>query len=119
MTDKSKIPFETELPEFSKVKSSEILKKSDIIKVPHRFNIMLLLYTHNKIGFSILRNLLHLTAGNLDHHLKVLKDSGWIKERTIFSFRPLLVIEITEIGKINFQTQALKLKNLLDHIELK
>ncbi len=117
MTDESKTPFETELPEFSKDKSPEILEKSDIIKVPHRFNIMLLLYTHTKIGFTILRKLLHLTAGNLEHHLSVLKDSGWIKERTIFSFRPLLVIEITETGRISFQTQAMKLKQLLDHIE--
>ncbi len=105
------------MTEFSKDKSPEILKSSDIIKVPHRFKIILLLYTHNKIGFTILRKLLHLTAGNLEHHLKVLKDKRWVKERTIFSFRPLLVIEITETGRISFQTQALKLKKLLDHIE--
>lgn len=117
MTDESKIHFETELPDLSKRKSPKILESSDIIKVPHRFNIMLLLYTHNKIGFTILRKLLHLTAGNLEHHLTVLKDSGWIRERTIFSFRPLLVIEITEIGRINFQTEAMKLKQLLDHIK--
>ena len=117
MTDESKIPFETELPELSNEKSHEILKSSDIIKVPHRFNIMLLLYSHNKIGFTVLRKLLHLTAGNLEHHLKVLKDNGWVKEKTVFSFRPLLVIGITETGRINFQTQALKLKQLLDHID--
>ena len=117
MTDENKIPFETELPELTKDKSPKILESSDIIKVPHRFNIMLLLYTHNKIGFTALRKLLHLTAGNLEHHLKVLKDSGWIGERTIFSFRPLLSIEITEMGRISFQTQAMKLKQLLDHIE--
>lgn len=117
MTDESKIPFETEMPESSKEKTPEILEKSDIIKVPHRFNIMLLLYTHNKIGFTVLRKLLHLTPGNLEHHLSVLKNNGWVKERTVFSFRPLLVIEITETGKISFQTQALKLKQLLDNIE--
>ena len=117
MTDENKIPFETELPELTKDKSPKILESSDIIKVPHRFNIMLLLYTHNKIGFTALRKLLHLTAGNLEHHLKVLKDTSWVKERTIFSFRPLLVIEITETGRISFQTQALKLKQLLDHIK--
>lgn len=117
MTDEKKKPFETKLPELTKENSTEILESSDIIKVPHRFNIMLLLYTHNKIGFTILRKLLHLTSGNLEHHLKVLKDTGWVKEKTIFSFRPLLVIEITETGRLSFQTQALKLKQLLDHIE--
>ena len=117
MTDESKNPIETKLPELSKEHSPEILESSDIIKVPHRFNIMLLLYTHRKIGFTILRKLLHLTSGNLEHHLKVLKDTGWVKEKTVFSFRPLLVIEITETGRISFRTRSLKLKQLLDHIE--
>ncbi len=113
----SKIPFETELPCLPKENSHELLESSGIINVPHRFNIMLLLFIHNKIGFTDLRKFLQLTSGNLEHHLKVLKDKGWVKERTIFSFRPLLAIEITKTGRNSFQTEAMKLKQLLDHIK--
>ena len=95
-----------------------ILERDEIIKVPHRFNIMMLLYNHDTIGFSVLKKILKLTPGNLDHHLKKMKELGWIKDRTVFSYRPLTIITITDKGRFSFRKYVEELQSLLNNIDL-
>ena len=52
-----------------------LLAVHDLLKVPLRFNIMFLLYNYDKLGFTQMQKLLHTTPGNLDHHLKKLKEA--------------------------------------------
>ena len=81
-----------------------------------RFSIMYLLFLKRKIGFIELKELLGLTPGNLDHHIKKLEDVGFVDSRRIISWRPLVVITITPTGATTFRNYILKLKGLLSDI---
>jgi DNA-binding MarR family transcriptional regulator len=106
----------TKLPPNPKISPEKILEKDEIILVPHRFNIMLLLYSEGEIGFTVLQKILQLTPGNLDHHIKKLKEKGWLRDKMIYSYRPLTVIEITDQGREAFYTHANRLKQVLKGI---
>ncbi|MGY5859355.1 MAG: transcriptional regulator [Candidatus Thorarchaeota archaeon] len=81
-----------------------------------RFSIMYLLFLKRKIGFIELKELLDLTPGNLDHHIKKLEDIGFVHSRRIISWRPLVVITITPSGVSSFREYIVKLKGLLSNI---
>ncbi|TFG28371.1 ArsR family transcriptional regulator [Candidatus Thorarchaeota archaeon] len=81
-----------------------------------RFSIMYLLFLKRKIGFIELKELLELTPGNLDHHLKKLEDAGLVKNRRVISWRPLVVVEITTEGSAIFRKYIVKLRSLLEEI---
>ena len=95
----------------------EILKEGEIFQALPRLTIMLLLYLHKKVGFTELRKLLQLTPGNLDHHIRKLKDAGYLITRHAISWRPLVVIEITQEGANAFREYALTLRTLLETIK--
>ena len=71
----------------------EILEKEEIFSAPPRLTIMLLLYLHRKTGFTEMQKLLQLTPGNLDHHIRKLKQFGYVITRKAFSWRPLTIVE--------------------------
>ena len=81
-----------------------------------RFSIMYLLFMKRKIGFIELKQLLKLTPGNLDHHLRKLEEPGLVRCRRILSWRPLVVVEITFSGAQTFREYIVKLRDLLEKI---
>ncbi len=68
--------------------SLPLLVLNDLLKIPLRFNVMLLLYTYDRLGFTRMQKLLQSTPGNLDHHLKKLIEAGWITDSIVFSPAP-------------------------------
>ena len=81
-----------------------------------RFSIVYLLFLKRRVGFIQLKELLGMTPGNLDHHLKKLEDIGLVRSRRIISWRPLVVVEITVEGIEIFRKYIIKLRSLLERI---
>jgi DNA-binding MarR family transcriptional regulator len=77
---------------------------------------MYLLFLKRKIGFIELKELLGLTPGNLDHHVRKLEEIGFVHSRRVLSWRPLVVISITSSGIRTFREYIIKLKGLLSGI---
>ena len=98
-------------------KPKEIAEVGGIFSAPHRLTIMLLLYLHRRAKFKDMQKLLRLTPGNLDHHVRKLEEAGYVKTRHVLSWRPLVVIEITEHGAKAFRDYALKLRKLLEKVK--
>ena len=94
----------------------DLSKKEKVFQAQPRFSIVYLLFLKRKIGFIQLKELLGLTPGNLDHHLKKLEDSGIVKTRRVLSWRPLVIVEITPEGVGIFREYVVKLKTLLKDI---
>ena len=98
-------------------KEIEPLERFDerrIFSAQQRFTIMLLLYLHKRAGFSELQELLQVTPGNLDHHIRKLEEVGYVKSRYVLDWRPLKFIEISKKGSNAFREYAENLKKLLD-----
>ena len=90
--------------------------KERVFQSQPRFSIMYLLFLKRKVGFIELKELLNLTPGNLDHHIRTLEESGLVRSRRILSWRPLVVIEITSLGTVTFREYVCKLRGLLEGI---
>ena len=95
----------------------ELVERSKHFHTQPRFSIMYLLFLRRRVGFTELRKLLDLSPGNLDHHLRKLEEVGLVRNRRVISWRPLIVVEITEEGAESFREYAMHLKTMLDHIE--
>jgi DNA-binding MarR family transcriptional regulator len=74
---------------------------------------MYLLFLKRRIGFLELKQLLGLTPGNLDHHIRKLEETSLVHSRRTISWRPLVVVEITPSGAEIFREYIFKLKGLL------
>ena len=94
-----------------------LLVLNDLLKVPLRFNVMFLLYTYDRLGFTRLQKLLHSTPGNLDHHLKKLIKEGWIADAIVFSPRPLKIFKITQRGKDEFSDYVQHLQKVIKNLK--
>jgi len=80
---------------------------------------MLVLFTHKKVLLSDLKNLLHLSSGNLDHHIRKLVKSNYVTTKKVFfPTRPLTVVEITPTGVNNFKKYLQEVKDVLNQISL-
>ncbi|MFX0095456.1 MAG: transcriptional regulator [Candidatus Hodarchaeota archaeon] len=102
------------------VKDGLILPSDRIFTTSVRLTIMILVYTHKKIKFADLQELLHLTPGNLDHHLKKLEEVNYLTiYKKLFPGRPLTVVEITDQGAKAFKDYIKDLRDLLNKIALK
>jgi DNA-binding MarR family transcriptional regulator len=84
---------------------------------PKRLALVLLIYLRGRVGFTDLQKLLGLTPGNLDHHLRSLQDQGIVKMRKRFSWRPIVMVEITPEGAEALRDYVGKLRSLLDEME--
>ena len=98
------------------IESLELFDNGGIFSAQQRFTIMLLLYLHKRAGFTELQKLLHLTPGNLDHHLRRLEEVGYVKTRHVLDWRPLKVIEISKAGVHAFKDYAINLRKLLEQV---
>jgi len=96
--------------------SLTLSKEERVFQSQPRFSIMYLLFLKRKIGFIELSQLLGLTPGNLDHHIRKLEEASLIRSRRILSWRPLVIVEITPSGTEIFREYVFKLKGLLEGI---
>jgi DNA-binding MarR family transcriptional regulator len=95
-----------------------IYEGSEIISHPTRFTICFLLYLHRRIGFTELQHLLGLTPGNLDSHLKKLREAGYIEMRKVLTLRgPRTAVQITPTGSQAFREYAVKLRKMLEKVK--
>jgi DNA-binding MarR family transcriptional regulator len=80
---------------------------------------MILLSNHKKINFTELQKLLHLTPGNLDHHLRKLEAVNYVKTYKKLSplRRPLTMVEITPHGKKAFGEYIKNLREVLNTLQ--
>ena len=58
--------------------------------------------------------MLGFTPGNLDHHLRKLKQAGHIKIEKIILWRPLTVVEVTNQGITTFRNFSNFMKDILN-----
>ena len=80
-----------------------------------RLTIMMILNANRQAGFTTLRKLLKITAGNMDHHTKTLETAGYLKKFKTFSFRqPMTILKITNNGKNAFITYTDQLTEFLN-----
>lgn len=95
-----------------------IQSKDHILTSPIRFPIMLVLYIQTKVRFSELQKLLHISSGNLDHHIKRLEMANYvIKRRIFFLKRPQVVLIITNQGRDAFKDYTDRLRDILSEIK--
>ena len=94
------------------------IQENKIFNSQIRFKIMILLYIQKEIGITDLMNLLKISYGNLDHHLKVLETTGYVtKKSKIFNTRFLVHVKISKDGIKDFKEYSEKLKQMLDKIK--
>ncbi len=72
--------------------------RDSIFSAPARLSIMIYLLARNKAYFTELQQVLNLTPGNLNSHLRRLKDAGYIEIIRTFEDRPRTIIKITKKG---------------------
>ncbi|MFX1506732.1 MAG: transcriptional regulator [Promethearchaeota archaeon] len=100
-------------------KENLIIPSNDVFTTSTRLTIMLILFTHKKVLLNELKNLLHLTSGNLNHHIQKLVNSNYVTtKKAIFPNRPLTVVEITPTGISDIKEYLQKMKDILDHITI-
>ncbi len=100
-------------------KNNSILPSDEIFTTSIRLTIMLILFSHKKILLNELKDVLQLSSGNLDHHIRKLLNVDYITTRkSFFPARPLTVVEITPKGHEDFKEYLLKIKEVLDQITL-
>ncbi len=88
-----------------------------IIHQPTRLRIMAALVSlgeGDKADFTFLRDLLHLTDGNLSAHLRVLEDAGYVVvEKTFVGRQPKTWIWVTREGRDAFAAHVDALEAIL------
>ncbi len=82
-----------------------------------RLSIMLYILPRGKVLFKELVELLEITPGNLDSHLKRLEKEGYITVKKVIADRPRTAIEITEKGAEETGRYIRALKTLVEKIE--
>ncbi|MFX0182119.1 MAG: transcriptional regulator [Candidatus Hodarchaeota archaeon] len=92
---------------------SEVLPNKGPFFEPNRFNVMISLYQSKKIAFTSLQQLLGLTPGNLDHHIRKLSEQDYVRTHKIITWRPLTMVEITSKGLEAFREHVKKLRLIL------
>ena len=76
------------------------LMQNHVLGSPARLGIMVYLLAKNRAFFTELLNVLKMTPGNLDSHLRRLKKAGYIDMVRVISYdRPRVVIKITDKGR--------------------
>jgi len=89
------------------------LVKNHVLGNPIRLGIMIYILPRNKALFKELLEVLDVTPGNLDSHLKTLSRAGYVEIGKVFADRPRTIIKITDKGAKETGEYLRKLKNLL------
>jgi len=62
-------------------KKNSILPSDEIFTTSIRLTVMLILFSHKKILLNELKEILQLSSGNLDHHIRKLVNVGYKRMR--------------------------------------
>lgn len=96
------------------------LMRNHILGVSARLSIMVYLLAKNKAFFTELLNVLKMTPGNLDSHLKKLRRAGYIDIVRVIGYdRPRVVIKITDKGRYETISYLNVLKKVLEKYYVK
>jgi DNA-binding MarR family transcriptional regulator len=88
---------------------------NDMIHVPARLGIMLLLFGHHRLTFSQVQKALSLSAGNLSSHARRLEQAGYLMiSKGFVELRPRTILEITEEGAHALKDYASSLASILN-----
>ncbi|ASJ11433.1 transcriptional regulator [Thermococcus thioreducens] len=74
------------------------LSRNHTLGNPIRLGVMLYLLPRERVLFKELLEVLEVTPGNLDSHLKALEKAGYIETYKVFADRPRTAVRITEKG---------------------
>ncbi len=92
------------------------LSKNHILGNPIRLGIMLYLLPRERTLFKDLLEVLEVTPGNLDSHLKALEKAGYIKIYKVFADRPRTAVKITQVGVKETGEYLKTLKSILNEV---
>ena len=92
------------------------LSRNNILGNPIRLGIMLYLLPRGRALFKELLDVLEVTPGNLDSHLKTLERAGYVKIYKVFADRPRTAVRITEKGVEETGKYLRALKNVLSSL---
>ncbi|HDZ36339.1 MAG TPA: ArsR family transcriptional regulator [Thermococcus sp.] len=93
------------------------LTKNHVLGNPIRLGVMLYLLPREKALFKELLEVLEITPGNLDSHLKALEREGYVELYKVFADRPRTAVKITEKGADETAKYLKALKSVLEGIE--
>ncbi|MBE0409463.1 MAG: transcriptional regulator [Anaerolineales bacterium] len=94
-----------------------MVELNEVIHQPVRLRIMAALVTldyGDEVDFTYLRELLHVTDGNLGAHLRKLEEAGFISlNKTFVERKPRTYIAATAEGRRVFQEHVAALESIL------
>jgi DNA-binding MarR family transcriptional regulator len=92
---------------------------NELIHQPVRLRIMAALVALEptvEVDFLYLRDLLHVSDGNLGAHLRKLEETGYIAVNKVFVERkPHTYVSVTPEGRRDFQEHVVALEAILKH----
>ena len=74
------------------------LSRNNTLGNPVRLGVMLYLLPRGRVLFKDLLEVLEVTPGNLDSHLRALEKAGYVKIYKVIADRPRTAVEITGKG---------------------
>ncbi len=92
------------------------LTKNSVLGNPIRLGIMLYLLPRGRVLFKELLEVLDVTPGNLDSHLRTLEKAGYIKVYKVFADRPRTAVRITRKGTEETGKYLRTLKSVLSSL---
>jgi len=92
------------------------LIKNHTLGSPVRLGIMLYLLPRGRALFKELLEVLEVTPGNLDSHLKVLEKAGYVELYKVFADRPRTAVRMTAKGAEETKKYLRSLKEILNGI---
>ncbi|BAD86015.1 predicted transcription regulator, ArsR family [Thermococcus kodakarensis KOD1] len=93
------------------------LSSNNVLGNPIRLAIMLYLLPRERALFRDLLEVLEVTPGNLDSHLKTLEREGYVEVFKIIADRPRTAVKITDRGAEETGKYLKALKKALEEIE--
>jgi len=96
------------------------LMRNHILGAPARLGIMVYLLAKNKAFFTELLNVLKMTPGNLDSHLRKLRKAGYVDIVRVIGYdRPRVVVKITDKGRYETINYLSVLRRILEKYYVK
>ena len=92
------------------------LSRNHILGNPIRLGIMLYLLPRGRALFKELLDVLEVTPGNLDSHLRTLEKAGYVELYKVFADRPRTAVRITQKGAEETRKYLRALKNVLSSL---
>jgi DNA-binding MarR family transcriptional regulator len=86
----------------------------DVVHQRHRLGILTIAVESDRVEFTFLRDILELTAGNLNRHLAVLESAGLIAtEKALEGRRPRTWVRVTRKGRVALSRELSALERLV------